>query len=325
VSDILDGAIRMMRSNPRATLGLAAVVAALSTLPAAVAQSLVLDEMIDGLVTGDPDAALGFTFVQVIGYLFTTLVEFFAITILTGMLTRVLGRSVFGGRITAAEAWELTKGQVPALLGVAALTTLVMLAPMVVLWGLLAAAIAAQAYVLFGLIFLAGLLGYIAYVLFFAVRFAFVAPAVVLERRGVIAALSRSWRLTGPGFWRVLGIVLLTFLITFVIGILIGIPFSIIAGAFGYALGPAGAATAIAIVQAIGATVAATITYTLQAGVYGLLYTDQRMRIEAFDLVLQSAAVDQQRLGWVPATADELWHPSNAAGPQGYGQGYGGA
>ena len=319
MSDILDGAIQMMRSNPKATLGLAAVVAALSTLPSAVAQALVFDELFDVLLSGNTNGAVSLGFAQIAGFLFTTVLEFFAVTILTGMLTRVLGRSVFGGRITPAEAWELTRRQVPALLGVAALTTLIMLAPMAVLWGLMVAAILAGRLELFALILIGGIFGYLAYVLFFTVRFAFVAPAVVLERRGVIDALRRSWRLTLTGFWRVLGIVLLTFLITFVINIVIGIPFSITASGLAYALGPGGAAGAVTIVQAIGATVAAVVTYTLQAGVYGLLYADQRMRIEAFDLVLQSAAVDQQRLGWVPASADELWYPSNAAGPQGYG------
>ena len=57
------------------------------------------------------------------------------------------------------------------------------------------------------------------------------------------------------------------------------------------------------------------ITYPFQAGVYGLLYADRRMRAEAFDLVLQTAAIEQQRQGWVHASADELWHPSNSARP----------
>jgi hypothetical protein len=35
------------------------------------------------------------------------------------------------------------------------------------------------------------------------------------------------------------------------------------------------------------------------------------MRAEAFDLVLQTAAIEQQRQGWVHSSADDLWHPSD--------------
>ena len=40
-------------------------------------------------------------------------VSFVAVTLLTGVLMRILGRAVFGGKITAGEAWQLTKGRVP--------------------------------------------------------------------------------------------------------------------------------------------------------------------------------------------------------------------
>jgi hypothetical protein len=33
--------------------------------------------------------------------------------------------------------------------------------------------------------------------------------------------------------------------------------------------------------------------------------------------VLQTAAIEQQRQGWVSDTADDLWHPSHAAGSTG--------
>jgi hypothetical protein len=236
------------------------------------------------------------------------------------VLTRVLGRAVFGGRISIGEAWALTKGQIPALLGLALLTTLIMLAPLAPLTVLVIALFTAESFQAVGLVLIVGVLAYLVYVIFFAVRLALAAPAVVLERRGVIAGMSRSWRLTGPDFWRVLGILALTYVLVFIVSFVISIPFSIIAVAAAFGAGSGGAAgVVVSIITALGATISAMITYPVQAGVNGLLYADRRMRAEAFDLVLQTAAVDQQRLGWVPATADDLWDPANAAGPQQYG------
>lgn len=62
------------------------------------------------------------------------------------------------------------------------------------------------------------------------------------------------------------------------------------------------------------------ITYPFQAAVNGLLYADRRMRTEAFDLVLQTAAIEQRRQGWVHASADDLWDPAvTPTGPARHG------
>ena len=45
------------------------------------------------------------------------LVGWLAGIVLTGMLTVVVGRAVFGGHIGAGESWDLIRGRLPALLG----------------------------------------------------------------------------------------------------------------------------------------------------------------------------------------------------------------
>ena len=113
------------------------------------------------------------------------------------MLTQILGRAVFGGRITAGEAWQRSKGRMPALLGTAVLTGLILAAPALVLITLIFFALGAAEIGLFFLLSLGGTVALICYVAFFGTRLALAAPAVVLERLGVIAALRRSWELTG--------------------------------------------------------------------------------------------------------------------------------
>ncbi|MER7501294.1 glycerophosphoryl diester phosphodiesterase membrane domain-containing protein [Nonomuraea pusilla] len=327
LGDILDGTIKLIRSNPKAVLGLSAVAALLVSVPVAVGQAFLFGSL-DGVLR-DPAAAESRLYSasgllsQYGGTGISYLVTFVVVTLLTGVITRILGRAVFGGKITAGEAWRLTKGRIPALFGVVALTGLILLAPLalfaVLLVLMVTAAVASDepsglVGPFLGLTVLFVLL-YIAYVLFFRTRFAFAAPAVVLEGRGPVDAMRRSWRLVTGDFWRVLGILLLTSLLVGLVSAVLALPFTFAGTLFGM-LGAGSAANALvaAVLLAIGGMLSAMLSYPFEAGVSGLLYADRRMRSEAFDLVLQTAAIEQQRQGWVHGSADELWHPSNSAG-----------
>ncbi|MBF8189344.1 glycerophosphoryl diester phosphodiesterase membrane domain-containing protein [Nonomuraea sp. K274] len=324
LGDLLDGTIKLIRSNPKAVLGLSAVAALLVAVPLAIGQVLLLNSM--GSVLSDPDSTpadlagfYGFL-TEYGGTLLSYAVQFVVVTLLTGVLTRILGRAVFGGAITAGEAWQLVKGRIPALFGVVGLMAVIMIVPMilfVVLLVALAANTGQDGLGLLALLVIAFVILYIAYYLFFRTRFAFAAPAVVLEGRGPIDAMRRSWNLVTGSFWRVFGILLLTSVMVALVAGVLSVPFTLAGTLFGV-LGVGSVATSVvsAVLIAAGTTLGSMFTYPFEAGVAGLLYADRRMRAEAFDLVLQTAAIEQQRQGWVHASADELWHPSNSANRQ---------
>jgi hypothetical protein len=126
--------------------------------------------------------------------------------------------------------------------------------------------------------------------------------------------MRRSWHLVSGDFWRVFGILLLTSLLVGLVATILSVPFTIAGTLFGmFGVGSVATTIVSAVLIALGSTLGAMFTYPFEAGVSGLLYADRRMRSEAFDLVLQTAAIEQQRQGWVHASADELWHPSNSA------------
>ncbi|WP_405395435.1 glycerophosphoryl diester phosphodiesterase membrane domain-containing protein [Microbispora hainanensis] len=326
LGDILDGTIKLIRSNPKATLGLSAIVAAVTGIPAAIGQAISFGSLSDFMA--DPyadgmDVPVAGLAAQYIGSILTYVMTFVGTTILTGVLTRVLGRAVFGGRITVGEAWRLARARVPALFGLVLLQGLILLLPLLAVVAVLVGLAAADAFdgmgsgaagigVLLGLLFI---LAYIPYLLFFYTRLSLAAPAVVLEGRGVTDAMSRSWRLVKGDSWRVLGILLLTAILAAIISGVLAIPFTLGGSLIGMLNGDSAGGTVIAaLLLAVGQVVASMITYPFQAGVAGLLYADRRMRAEAFDLVLQTAAAQNQSQGWVHAGVDELWHPSYAAG-----------
>ncbi|MEO3871265.1 glycerophosphoryl diester phosphodiesterase membrane domain-containing protein [Nonomuraea sp. B12E4] len=322
--DILDGTIKLIRSNPKAVLGLSAVAALLAAVPLAVGQALLLDTTAGMMAdpTTAATAAEDLTSVSGIaaqygGALISYAVQFVAVTMLTGVLTRILGRAVFGGALSAGDAWRLVKGRVPALFGVVGLLTVIMLVPLVVFVMLIVVISLSVSADQLGLVAVLAILFiglYLAFYLFIRTRFAFAPAAVVLEGRGPLDAMRRSWHLVTGDFWRVLGILFLTSLLVGLVSGVLSVPFTLVGtvlGAFG--AGSAGSIVAAALLITVGATLGAMITYPFEAGVSGLLYADRRMRSEAFDLVLQTAAIEQQRQGWVHGSADELWHPSNSA------------
>ncbi|GAA2214332.1 hypothetical protein GCM10009850_097970 [Nonomuraea monospora] len=325
LGDILDGTIKLIRSNPKAVLGLSAVAALLASVPVAIGQAFLLDAMPSPLddpasfATAESElTTVSGVLGQYAGTLISSAISFVVVTVLTGVLTRILGRAVFGGNISAGEAWQLVKGRVPALFGVVGMMAAIMIVPLIV-FVLLLVAIAMNASDSSALGWIAGLtilflIAYVAYYLFFRTRFAFASSAVVLEGRGPVDAMRRSWHLVTGDFWRVFGILLLTSILVGLVASLLTMPFTLGGTLFGM-FGASSAATTIvtAVLIAIGGTLGAMFTYPFEAGVAGLLYADRRMRSEAFDLVLQTAAIEQQRQGWVHASADELWHPSNSA------------
>src|SRR4051794_3562708 len=110
---------------------------------------------------------------------------------------------------------------------------------------------------------------------FFAVRLGIAAPALMLERTGVIPAIRRSWSLTSGNFWRIFGALALAVIIVVVISSVLTIPVSVLT-AF---LGPQ-AIVASAIVSFVLSALISALTTPFFSAVLALVYIDVRMRKE---------------------------------------------
>jgi hypothetical protein len=127
---------------------------------------------------------------------------------------------------------------------------------------------------------------------------------IVLERLPVIDAITRSFSLVRNGFWRVLGIRALTFLVASVIANAVAMPFSIVGQVVLGGTAATGTLLVGTAIASVGSAIGQIITAPFSAGVTVLLYTDRRMRAEAFDLVLQSGAAGGP---YGVASTDNLW------------------
>ena len=300
LGELLDGAFQYIRAHPRVVLGISAVVAVVTVLLQAPFQSSLsasLAPLVAGSGTTPPrldqlggalgDAA-GLSGVNV-------LINLLGNTVLTGLLVVVLSRSVLGAPVVARDCWEAARPRLLGLLGVvvlvAVLTVLAFLVPLIpagllALFGAPAGAIATLA--------LLGLLAGIALAVVVAVGLALAAPAYVLEGVPVIAALRRSTALVRGRFWPILGILVLTAIIAAVVAGIIVAVFGGLSSGVGRAIGETNPFAPLPLlVSSIGAVIAGTLTSPFQAGVTGLLYIDQRMRREGFDIDLQRAARTQ--------------------------------
>ncbi len=316
------------------TLGLAAVVITITQLVQVPAQYFLFGslgtlgdpanlapspEEIGGAVAG------GFA-----GILLSSGIAFVAGTILTGMLIVVVNQSVLGRPITLGETWEVAKSRLPGLIGLSIIIGLLITAVFLVC--VVSAVAAGVAGAPVGVTATLGILGGLAaviLVIYLYVALALASPAYMLERTGMIAALSRSRRLVGPQWWRIFGILLLTALIVFVLAAIISFLFGFAGGFSGFALGQdpetIGQASLLSLILgAIGTVVAGTITAPFTAGVTGLLYIDQRMRREALDLELARATAASPPQPGYPQSPPQAY-PQNPGYPQSPGYPHPGA
>ena len=306
LSDIFNGAVAYIRANPKATLGLTTVVVVIAQLLALILSvgPLAFTGELQPSLSGEelsPGVMLGSSASSIAGAGATWLSSI----LLSGMLTVVVGRAVFGTSITISEAWQRLRPRLLALIGFTVLEVVgaVVLVAVVVLIisgvavaaGGVAAAIAGVPLVLaliVGLVYLGTMLSF--------------APSViVLERLQIVPAISRSFKLVRNDFWRVLGIRLLGGIVAAVIAGAVTVPFSF-GGQILLVSGSSTLAALIALVLlSIGSAIGQIITAPFSAGVVVLLYTDRRIGAEAFDLVLQTGAAFGP--GAPADSTDHLW------------------
>jgi hypothetical protein len=303
MSDIYNASVAYIRTNPKTTLGLTTIVVVVAQVVTLALQigPLAAAGALSPFTTGREQLSGSSLVGLLLSGAASALTTVLAGIVLSGLLTVVIGRAVFGASIGVGEAWQRIRDRLLPLLGVTALEA----ACAALLVGLVIGAIVgvgqiageAAAFVvgaLFGLALVA-LLVYLYTVLSFA------PTLIVLERIGVTAAIARSFTLVKNDFWRVFGIRLLAVIIAGVISAAVTAPFSFV-GQIMLMLGESANTAVVAVVLiSVGGAIGQIITSPFNAGVVVLLYTDRRIRAEAFDLVLQTGA-----MGPVDST-DDLW------------------
>jgi hypothetical protein len=298
IYDIYDGAVRAIRANPRTMVGYSAVVIAIISLLGVAPQALLLSRLLSSPLSDPnraPDDVHLSDFTDLIGASSLTLLVgalqlVLTTTIVSGLLIVAVDGAVRGRILTPGELWTACRGRLLALVGLAVVVLLA--APLVILVICLPGIIllfvphtAVIGAILVGLGVVGGVIAYLA--LYFG-YWAVAAPALLLERVGVRAALRRSQAVVRGSFWRVFGISLLSAVIVGIAKRALILPFSYLGGLVADVHGTAHFPSELVqlLVSDIGTIIGGAVLSPFSAGVVALLYLDLRMRREGLDLEL---------------------------------------
>lgn len=288
---IFNGAISAIRANPVVMFVFAAILLSISGAVQAIFSSSTLEPMFEiandplaGGASADELDVLVMDSIRSIAV--TAVVDFFITTILAGVLTYAVSQAVLGYKPSLGQVWAQTRGQIVKLLGLVLLTGLIVAVVPIVLGLSLAllvtsAGVGATALgILF--VFVVSLL----WALFVNTVTLLATPALMLEGCGPITALRRSWALTLPFFWRILGIFLLTSILVYAASMILSFPIGILS----LALPP----SIIVIATLVVSVVVGIITTPFMAGITVLLYIDVRIRREGLATELAAASARPQ-------------------------------
>ena len=210
LSDIFNGAVAYIRTNPKATLGLTAIVVIASQIVALLLSlwPFAFTGQVASTLDGD-EASTEVLVSWMASSLATAITTGLSTTLLSGLLTVVIGRSVFGADITIGEAWRRLRPRLWALIGFTVLKTLALIVwfGVVLLIVVLVVAVidGPAAFLIAAPLVLASILAAV----WVSVMLTFAPAVIVLERRDIVTSVKRSFALIKSDFWRVFGIWLL--------------------------------------------------------------------------------------------------------------------
>ncbi|MDN5746451.1 MAG: hypothetical protein L0H31_15220, partial [Nocardioidaceae bacterium] len=293
---IYDGAFRIIRFNPKSTIGAAVLVTSIAMiLPVLITAVLTFTVGIAADSDGNlkADASLGNAIGLLVAYgslLLALLLAQIGVIMVTGMIVHVARAAAVGRRLSLGEAWAATHGKRWRLIGLAFglnVAFVALLVAYVLAWVAAIVLFDVMLVVLWGLVSVPAFLALCAWLWTRAYYLA--APVLMLEPQGVFGSIGRAWALTGRHFWRTFGIGLLTMIVGTIGGSMLAVPVSILS-AIGTAATPEHAALILVGTQAVSTVVQFAFLAPFSAAVAALQYIDLRIRKDAFDVELMREA-----------------------------------
>jgi hypothetical protein len=275
--EILDGAFTLYRRNLVPFL----VTALVPTVVVVLAFYLFGASYFQAILTGDTSALLG----SVGGFVVAGLISFLAYMLLWGALTREVSQAYLGQPATVGDGMRTGMRKLLPILGAAFVIGVLFIVAYIavlvlfVIIGVIGGASGSPAVaIVFGLI--GGVLAVGAYLgaigMFFAVL-----PAIIVEDKGPIEAVSRSFDLARGALGRVVGLMVVTVLITYLPILAV----MMVTGGFASFADPSSMPTpGQFFTQQLLGMGAGVLTTPFMVAVIVLLYFDRRVRTEALDV-----------------------------------------
>ena len=299
LGDIFGGALKTVRHNPKATVGVAAVVTLgfmLIPIIATVLLGFTGEVPSFDIAAEDSGETNVGDMALIVASVASGVFSLLASIVVTGLMVRVVEAAVVGEKISAGEAWLRSRRRLLPLLGLTLLVglglTVVLGAPIGV--GVAIGLAADNTPLTVGLGILGGLIGVVAVVFLFTRYLLLATPSLVLEGHGVFASLSRAGQLSRRDFWRLFGIYLLANLLTSFIGQVIAVPFGIVSIVLLIVLPGGWGVVGMLLTTYVSTVLTGALVSPFNAAVLALQYYDQRFRKEGLDIQLLNESLNAQ-------------------------------
>jgi hypothetical protein len=310
---LLGAPFQVLRRNPGATFGSALITQLVTSLVAVLViggVGIFAFGRIDSALPEDRDAVTAGAWATVIlASLIPIALSILGSALLQGVLVVEVARGTLGEKNRMGVLWKAAGRRLwPLIAWFAILLALIVVALAViigvaVLIGMVGGAAVGLA-ILFGVL---GALVLIAAGIWLGTKTALVPSIIVLERRGVISSIRRSWQLTNRSFWKTFGVLALISAILSTATQIITTPVSFIGGLATSFLFPTGASedsgSFIAVmlvtygVTLVVSLVLGSIAAVVQSSAVAVVYIDLRMRREGLDLDLMRYIEARQARG----------------------------
>lgn len=312
LGEILGGATGLYRLRPRPVLVVSAVVFAIATAITTMLSGISLVPMVGSLQTAmdqaaasssaelSADASPAEALAILAGTLATGLISAVAVQVVTAAMAPLALGEATGRPLAVGEVWASARRHGPraALLGLIIAAASVLLVGVLMVLGSLPLLLTGGEDLWLLLPLGLAVLGSVLGVLWIVARTTLATPALVLEGLGPIAALRRSFALTrGRRQWRVLGITLLLMLLASVAMQMVAGVFSVVAMVVYLAILIATqfqqlmlAIGVMLVLSMLGSFVASTLVQPFISAGTTVLYADERMRQEGWDVELSRQA-----------------------------------
>ena len=307
LTDLFSGSFSALRKNPSVLFGFTIIVMTVVALLSLAGTMLPLFSF-TSLMSNDLDpqasskALLDSAYLSVVstivGYIALLAGSFLAGTVLDGVLSVAVSQLVIGKKITFKQSWALVKPRLWSMLGASFLSMLAVGSPLLVLvilffMSLYSGPGSDAFFSLFGLLLALSVPVVLAsYVI--SIRFLYAPVCAVLEEKGPIEAVKRSWALTSGSFWVTLGrVILINVVVGFIAGMIVQI-IGFIAAIFMFTIlsDPSTVWSTIILYGVISALqmLAYSLVVPILAAYQTLMYVDEKIRKENFAPLLAHAS-----------------------------------
>lgn len=301
LGDILNGTVSLLRYNPKTVLGLSAIFLAVTALiniffSVSLGNIVALDYL-NASNSEVPAEALPPSFIS--GLSSSNLLGNFLSFLLIGPLTFATITAVKGQKPSISEIWQQLKPNFWRFILTSITTGIILYATLIlaiiaVVSGFALSSIGLNSnsitWILLGTLVFFILLLPLYYALY--IKLIFAVPAATIQGYSPLQAIKYSWQLTRGAFWKLVGYTILFTIILTVATTIIATPLTIILS-IPSVLWNTHPATAL-LISTIGGIVSSSIiqiiTLPLSTGFITLLYVDQRIRKEGYDMEILSTS-----------------------------------